>query len=269
MGGLIELGPLQLATATLLIVAAGAVSFVLRLGIERRLAVAALRTAIQLGLLGVILERVFALSNPWLVLLLLVLMTVFAAREAVGRSSRRYRGILTDAWLTMAASCFLVGGIVTQVVVGVKPWYNPQYVIPLLGMILGNSLTGISLCLDRFMDHLETRAAEVELRVAFGATRSEALSAPLRDAVRTGMIPIINSMAAAGIVSLPGMMTGQILAGSPPLQAVAYQIVVMFMIAAAVASGAMLVVLLAGRRFMGVDATLRLDRLRAVSAPKP
>ena len=111
------------------------------------------------------------------------------------------------------------------------------------------------------MDHLVVRSAEVELRIAFGATRREALEAPLRDAVRTGMIPIINSMAAAGIVSLPGMMTGQILAGSPPLQAVAYQIVVMFMIAAAVALGAMLVVVLAGRHFMGPDATLRLDRM--------
>jgi putative ABC transport system permease protein len=261
MSGLIELGPLQLAIATLLIIAAGVVSLVLRLGVERRLAVAGLRTVIQLGLLGLILERVFALENPLLVVGLLLLMTVFAAREAVTRASRRYRGILTDAWLTMAASCFLVGGIVTQVVVGVKPWYDPQYVIPLLGMILGNSLTGISLCLDRFMDHLETRSAEVELRIAFGATRREALAAPLRDGVRTGMIPIINSMAAAGIVSLPGMMTGQILAGSPPMQAVAYQIVVMFMIAAAVALGAMLVVVLAGRRLMGPDATLRLDRL--------
>ncbi len=183
-------------------------------------------------------------------------MTIFAAREAVGRASRRYRGILADAWLTMAATCFMVGGVVTQVIVGVEPWYEPQYVIPLLGMILGNSLTGISLCLDRFMDHLEVRSAEVELRIAFGATRREALAAPLKDAVRTGMIPIINSMAAAGIVSLPGMMTGQILAGSPPLQAVAYQIVVMFMIAAAVALGAMMVVVLAGRHFMGTDATL-------------
>ena len=106
-------------------------------------------------------------------------------------------------------------------------------------------------------------SAEIELRIAFGATRSEALSEPLRDAVRTGMIPIVNAMAAAGIVSLPGMMTGQILAGTPPLQAVAYQIVVMFMISAAVAFGAMLVVLLAGRHFMGPDATLRLDRLRS------
>ncbi len=261
MSGLIQLGPLQLGLATLLIVAAGVVSMALRLGVERRLAVAAIRTVIQLGLLGLILERVFAVQNPLLVVVLLLLMTVFAAREAVGRASRRYRGILADAWLTMAATCFVIGGIVTQVVVGVEPWYNPQYVIPLLGMILGNSLTGISLCLDRFMDHLDVRSAEVELKIAFGATRREALAAPLKDAVRTGMIPIINSMAAAGIVSLPGMMTGQILAGSPPLQAVAYQIVVMFMIAAAVALGAMLVVVLAGRHFMGTDATLRLDRM--------
>jgi putative ABC transport system permease protein len=216
---------------------------------------------VQLGLLGLILERVFAVRNPVLVVALLLLMTVFAAREAVGRSSRRYRGILVDAWLTMAATCLSVGGVVTHFIVGVEPWWEPRYVIPLLGMILGNSLTGISLCLERFLDHLETRSAEVELRIAFGATRREALSEPLKEAVRTGMIPIINAMAAAGIVSLPGMMTGQILAGSPPMQAVAYQIVVMFMIAAAVALGAMTVVLLAGRHFMGVDATLRLDRM--------
>jgi putative ABC transport system permease protein len=262
MSDVIQLGPWQLAVATLLVLAAGVISVILRLGVERRLGVAALRTVVQLGLLGLILERVFAVRNPVVVIGLLLLMTVFAAREAVGRTARSYRGVLADAWLTMAVTCFSVGAVVTQVVVGVEPWYEPQYVIPLLGMILGNSLTGISLCLDRFLDHLQTRASEIELRIAFGATRSEALAAPLRDAVRTGMIPIINAMAAAGIVSLPGMMTGQILAGAPPLQAVAYQIVVMFMIAAAVTLGAMLVVLLAGRHFMGADATLRLDRLR-------
>ena len=257
----IELGPWQLAIAALLVVAAGAISLTLRLGIERRLGIAALRTVVQLGLLGLVLERVFALRNPPFIVALLVLMTIFAAREAVVRSSRHYKGIMLDAWLTMTVSCFAVGGVVTNLVVGVDPWYEPQYVIPLLGMILGNALTGISLGLDRFLDHLDVRSSEVELRTAFGATRREALRAPLRDAIRTGMIPIIIAMAAAGIVSLPGMMTGQILAGSPPMQAVAYQIVVMFMLAAAVAFGAMLVVVLAGRHFMGADATLRLDRL--------
>jgi len=263
VNSLIHLGPVELGIATLLVVAAGVVSLVLRLGVERRLAVAAIRTVVQLGLLGLILERVFALRNPIVVVGILVLMTIFAAREAAGRTTKGYRDIMLDAWLAMAVSCFAVGGVVTQVVVGVEPWYEPQYVIPLIGMILGNSLTGIALGLDRFLDHLSTRHAEIELRLAFGANRREALAAPLRDAVRTGMVPIINAMAAAGIVSLPGMMTGQILAGAPPLQAVSYQIVVMFMIAAAVASGAMLVVLLAGRHFMGPDAVLRLDRLRS------
>ena len=262
MNSLIQLGPVELGVATLLVIAAGVISVVLRLGIEKRLAVAAIRAVVQLGLLGLILERVFSLRNPVVVVGILVLMTVFAAREAAGRTGRGYRGIMVDAWLAMAVSCFAVGGVVTQLVVGVEPWYEPQYVIPLLGMILGNSLTGIALGLDRFLDHLSTRHAEIELRLAFGATRREALAAPLRDAVRTGMVPIINAMAAAGIVSLPGMMTGQILAGAPPLQAVSYQIVVMFMIAAAVACGAMLVVVLAGRHFMGPDAVLRLDRLR-------
>jgi putative ABC transport system permease protein len=251
----------ELATATLLVLAAGAISLLLRLGIGKRLLVAALRTVVQLGLLGVVLERVFALRNPLLIVGILLIMSIFAAREASARTSKRYRGIIVDAWLAMAVSCFAVGAVVTQAVVGVDPWYEPQYVIPLVGMILGNSLTGIALGLDRFLDHLATRHAEIELRIAFGASRREALASPLRDAVRTGLVPIVNSMAAAGIVSLPGMMTGQILAGSPPLQAVAYQIVVMFMIAAAVAVGAMLVVVLAGRHFMGADAVLRLDRL--------
>jgi len=260
--GVIPLGPIQLALASSLVLAAGVVSVVLKLGVERRLGIAALRTVIQLGLLGLVLERVFALGRPSLVVLLVVLMTLFAAREAVARSARRYRGIRIDAWLVMAGTCLVVGGVVTQAVVGVKPWYDPQYVIPLFGMILGNSLTGISLSLDRFMEHLSARRAEVELYLAYGATRREALIVPLRSAVRTGMIPIINAMAAAGIVSLPGMMTGQILAGSPPLQAVAYQIVVMFMIAAASAVGAMGAAVAAGHRLVAPDGSLRLDRLQ-------
>ena len=263
MSGLISLGPWQLAVAAVLVVAAALVSLILRLGVERRLGVAALRTVLQLGLIGLILDEIFALDRATLVVALVLTMTLFAGREAVARASHRYSGIYLDGWLAMAGSCVIVGGVVTQVVVGVTPWYDPQYVIPLLGMILGNSLNGISLCLDRFLEHLSARSAELELRLAFGASRREVVSEPLRAAVRTGMIPIINAMAAAGIVSLPGMMTGQILAGSPPLQAVAYQIVVMFMIAAANACGAMVVAMVASRRLVAPDGTLRLHLLSA------
>jgi putative ABC transport system permease protein len=257
MSSLIQLSVADLAVATLLVIAAGLISIILRLGIEKRLALAALRTVLQLGLIGFVLKRIFAVDSAVLVVVMLVAMTLLAAREAVARSSRRYPGIHVDAVIAMVVSCLVVGGTVTQAVVGVTPWYAPQYVIPLIGMILGNSLTGIALSLDRFLEHLATRQAEIELRLAFGASRREALAEPLRNAVRTGLIPIINAMAAAGIVSLPGMMTGQILAGSPPMQAVAYQIVVMFMIAAAASLGSMIVAIAAGRRLMTPNGILK------------
>ncbi len=262
MSGLVHLSPLDIAVATLLLVAAAAVSVLLHLGVERRLALAGARTVLQLGLIGLVLRKIFAIEAPLLVLALLGIMTLLAAREVVGRASRVYSGIYLDAVIAMTAAGLIVGGVVTQVVVGVTPWYAPQYLIPLIGMILGNSLSGISLCLDRFLEHLASRSAEIELHLAFGASRREALQEPLRAAVRTGLIPIINSMTAAGIVSLPGMMTGQILAGSPPLQAAAYQIVVMFMIAAANAFGSMIIAVAAARRLAAPDGRLLLSRVR-------
>jgi putative ABC transport system permease protein len=266
VNGLISLDLIDLALATVLLIGAAVVSLVLRLGIGRRLVVAGLRTVLQLGLIGLVLRKVFDLEWAWLVVILVLAMTGFAAREAVARSKRTYPGIRLDAWIAMAGSCLIVGGLVTQVVVGVRPWYDPQYVIPLIGMILGNSLNGISLCLDRFLEHLAVRRSEIELRLAFGATRKEAVADALQTAVRTGLIPVVNSMAAAGIVSLPGMMTGQILAGSPPLQAVGYQIVVMFMIAAAAALGSMTVAIAAGHRLVRPDGSLRVDLLSEVSS---
>ncbi len=258
---LIALTPSDLVVASLFVLVAAGLSVALRLGLERRILVAAVRTVVQLGLLGLVLERVFAVRRPIVVVAMIAWMIVFAGREAVARSTRRYGGIWLDAWLTMTVSCLLVGGVVTRVVVGVTPWWEPQYVIPLLGMILGNSLNGISLALERLLEHLDTRRAEVELLLAFGATRAEALREPLRTALRTGLIPITNAMTAAGIVALPGMMTGQILAGTPPMQAVAYQVVVMFMLAAANAIGAVVISLGATRRLVTREGTLRLERL--------
>jgi energy-coupling factor transporter ATP-binding protein EcfA2 len=130
----------------------------------------------------------------------------------------------------------------------VKPWYAPQYAIPLLGKILGNTLNGISLGLDRLGSELAARRAEVEALLALGATRWEAARQPIQQAVRTGLIPIINSIMVVGIVSLPGMVTGQILAGASPLEAVKYQIVIVFLFASGTALGTVSVVLLSYRR---------------------
>jgi putative ABC transport system permease protein len=149
-------------------------------------------------------------------------------------------------------------------IVRVEPWYDPQYLIPLLGMVLGNTLNGISLGLDRFMEGLNSQRDQVETLLAMGATRWEAAHRQVREALRVGMIPTINSMSVMGLVSLPGMMTGQILAGANPIDAVRYQIVIMFMIAAGTALGIFGVVLLAYKRLLSPEHQLRLDLLQPV-----
>jgi putative ABC transport system permease protein len=124
-----------------------------------------------------------------------------------------------------------------------NPWYDPRYAIPLLGMILGNCMTGISLGLDTLTTSLVSRRAAVEAQLMLGATRREAVAPVTRQALRSALIPTINSMSATGVVSLPGTMTGQILSGVPPAEAVKYQILVMFLIAGSTGLGAVTAVL--------------------------
>src|SRR5260370_14082226 len=141
-----------------------------------------------------------------------------------------------------------MAALAIAVLVRVRPWYSPQSAIPLLGMILGNTLNGISLGLDRLGGELGGKRDQVEALLALGATRWEAARRPIQQAVRTGLIPTINAMMVVGIVSLPGMMTGQLLAGASPVEAVKYQILIMFLIASAAALGTVSVVLLSYRR---------------------
>jgi putative ABC transport system permease protein len=191
------------------------------------------------------------------VLGLMLLMTLIAGFAAVGRGSRRYRGIWLDSLISMWASSWIVTAValfgVVQVQQQDQSWYHPQYAIPLLGMILGNTLNGISLGLDRLGEELTAKRDQVETLLALGATRWEAARAAIQNAVRTGMIPTINTMMVVGLVSLPGMMTGQLLAGVDAVQAVMYQIVIMFLIAAGTSLGTVGVVLLGYRRLFTAD----------------
>ena len=238
----------DLMTAAGLVLIAGAVSLGFRLDLERRLAVAALRTVVQLLLIGYVLKWIFRLDAAWAVFAILFIMVAVAGRTAVQRPSRSFKGASTRAFLTLILCGITTTFVVTTAIVHIEPWYRPQYVIPFLGMILGNSLTGISLCLDHILEQLHDKRQYIEMELAHGATRWEAARGVLRDSVRRGMIPIINSMMVVGIVSLPGMMTGQILANVDPLEAVKYQIVVMFMIASATSLGCILMALLVYRR---------------------
>lgn len=257
---ILPLSDLDLALASVLILALAALAWQQQLGLHRQLLVAALRTAIQLSLVGLVLKALFATDNLLLLAAVAAAMLLLAGREVNARLQQRLAGGYWIGTGAMFVSAFVVAVFALQVLVQPTPWWEPQYSIPLLGMLLGNSMTGIALGLERLLKTVHDEADVVEQRLMLGQTPSQALRGPMRDAARAGMIPIINAMAAAGIISLPGMMTGQILAGSPPMTAVKYQILIMFMISASTGFGTLIALRLASRRLFDNRDRLRLDR---------
>jgi putative ABC transport system permease protein len=161
--------------------------------------------------------------------------------------------------MLLAATVVTVFALTTQV--RPEPWYHPRYALPLLGMILGNTMTGISLGMHTLTTGLVRERAAVEARLTLGATRQEALLPVTRAALRSALMPIVNGMTAAGVVSLPGMMTGQILAGAAPVEAVKYQLLIMFLIAGGTGLGAVAAVMTTAWRLTDQRHRLRLDRL--------
>ena len=252
-GGVVEIGVGQLLLSTGFVVVVGVLSLRLALGVERDIGIAAVRTFLQLIALGLVLRWVFGTDSPLVVLGILAFMMAAAAYTIVQRAPDAPPGILGSAMLTMLLTGFTVTFAVTGLIVRVEPWYEARYVIPIAGMVLGNSMNGIALALERTFADLDARSAELLALTSLGATPWEAAGDSVRVAVRAGLIPTINSMAAAGVVFIPGMMTGQILAGADPLAASYYQIVVMLMVSAATALGSVLAVVLSFRRRFDAD----------------
>lgn len=261
-GSIIVLGWDRIAIAGGLVAVNAIVSMAYRLSMERTLALATTRTVVQLTAVGYLLEWIFRLNAWYAVLPVLLVMTTLAAHAAVGRTSRGYPGMFGVALGGIFGAATTVLMFAMVLVIGVEPWWSPRYIIPILGMILGNSLTGVSLGLDRFVGGLADQRAEVELMLSHGATRSEAVRRLRAEAVRVGMIPIVNSMMIVGTVSLPGMMTGQILSGTAPAVAVSYQIVIMFLLASATALGTVAVVTLSERRLFDARDRPRFERIQ-------
>lgn len=261
---IIALTPLDLGLAALLVMALAGVSLWLRLGVTQRLLVAASRTTLQLLLIGLILKVLFENATLWWVTLIALVMLLIAGREVMARQQRPFRGSWGYALgtLSMFVSAFATTLFALLAIISFEPWYQPQYSIPLLGMMLGNTMTGVALSLDRLTNNAWQQRAVVETRLALGQRWQDALRETVRESVRVGLIPIINAMAAAGIVSLPGMMTGQILSGTPPLEAVKYQILIMFMISAGTGFAILIASWLGARRLFDERQRLRLDRLR-------
>jgi UDP-glucose/iron transport system permease protein len=261
---MVELSTTDLAIAAVLVLLLALLSSRLRSNISQQLIIAATRTAVQLTLIGLVLKLLFAHANLGWVMLMALIMLLVAGREVMARQERRFTGWWGYAvgTISMFLSSFAVAVFALVVILGEDPWYTPQYAIPLLGMLLGNTMNGIAIAMDRLTQTAWEQRAVIEARLMLGERWETAISDYRRQAIRSGMIPIINAMAAAGIVSLPGMMTGQILAGAAPVEAVKYQILIMFLITTGTGLGTLAAVSIGSKHLFDERQRLCLERLR-------
>ncbi len=260
----ILLQPRDIAVAALLIVLDGALSVALRFGIHRQLFIAAARMVVQLVLIGFVLRAVFALASPWATAGVILLMMAVAAREVAARPERQLQRFGNHVVGAIAVSFATGLACILALTTALRPspWYDPRYAIPLAGIVLGSVLNSASLALDSLLGGVVRERGAIEARLALGATIGQATAPLVRSSIRRGLLPIINQMSAAGLVTLPGIMTGQVLAGLDPLEAAKYQILLMFLLSGGSGLAAVAVVFLAIRRLTDDRQRLRLDRLR-------
>lgn len=238
-----------------------ALSLALRLGQVRRVSIATVRSVVQLLAVGLVIGWVFERDTWYWIVGLLVLMALIAGFTAAGRMGGR---LLRLSWLMsliLGAVTAIALVYYTQAVIGVREW-NPRYLIPLGGMMLGNAMTAATLAAERITSDLARDHADVEIYLALGASPWQAVQPALRRAVGAALTPTINSMLVVGVVQLPGMMTGQILGGTAPFQAALYQLLILTAILFCASLTATLSAALLQRRFFTPAWQLNRDALR-------
>jgi putative ABC transport system permease protein len=260
----ILLTPRDLLISAILVVLDAALSMRLGLRLHRQLGIASVRMVVQLLLIGLVLRAVFAQANPALTLAVVVVMVLIAAREVAARPDTRLirNGNLVVGGIAVGAATALTATLALTTAIRPDPWFDPRYAVPLAGIVLGNVLNAASLTLDGMLGGVGRERAAIEARLALGETFAACTRPLLRTSIRRGLLPTINTMSAAGIVTLPGIMTGQILAGMDPMEAVKYQILLMFLLAGGSGMASVAVALLARRRLTDPRQRLRLDRLK-------
>ncbi len=230
MNNLISLDTVDLFLCLGLIGIAISLSLWRKLGLEKQLAYSAVRSLMQLIAIGYILDLVFAIDNGLVVLAILGVMISIASVVTRNRIDQNLKGLLPTVILSLVASSAFTLGYVILLIVQPDRWYEPQYLIPLAGMLFGNAMNGASLAGDRLLNSINQNRLEIETHLSLGATSKQAINNYQKEAIRTGLIPTLNNMVVMGLVSLPGMFTGQVLGGSNPRDAASYQILILFAI---------------------------------------
>jgi putative ABC transport system permease protein len=220
---------------------------------EKQIVIASLRMTIQLIIAGYILTFIFDNPSPWLSLLIIFIMELFAIfniyKQVRYKLSKQLKCTVAVSMVIGTISCLFYFNII---VIHFTPWYEPRYFIPIAGMIVGNSMTGITLGLNTLLGGLKEQREVVEGALMLGATPKAASKKYVDDAFDSAILPTLNNMIGMGIIFLPGMMTGQILSGVSPLVAIEYQIAILLGIVGSVALTVILFIYL-GYKFLFTD----------------
>jgi len=220
--------------ALALVGVAAFISWRQKVGLGKDMLTAVIRAFVQLIAIGYILEFIFAARGPYWILLVVTVMVAVAGYTA----GQRGRGVPRSTLVaTASVSCGAFATIGTLLLLGVFP-FEPRYIIPIAGMIVGNAMVVSGLVMGRLRDEIHSQKLRIETALALGAAHHQAVGGQRKRALTAGMSPIVDNTKTVGLISLPGAMTGMILAGAPALEAVQVQIIVMYMlIGAAAVSG--------------------------------
>ncbi|PIA19238.1 UPF0014-domain-containing protein [Coemansia reversa NRRL 1564] len=252
----------NVAQAAMLLFINVVISKTLNLGLEQQIAVAGVRCFIQLTLLGLVLERIFAINRPILVFGLAGLLGGLAALEvSKWKAKRAVKGMF---WITLGSifgSSVAIGLVGSVFALNFTPVYTASKFIPVLGMLYGNTMVGVTLGIDTVLQYADEHRDVVETMLSFGASQWEAARPIVVEAARTAMIPSITAVSITGLIAIPGMMSGQIIGGADVMTATRYQQGIMFMIAASVALGVITSVIAVSFVVIDSQPRLRTDRI--------
>ncbi len=210
------------------------VSHVMKLNLRSRVFLSVFRNFVQLTAISFILRPIFTLQKPILVISYMMVLTVLAAFESSRRTKYVIKLQFTTTLVSLLSNVILTTLYAFRIVIKPTPFYNPQCVIPVCGMLLGNCINGVSLSLNSLTSSIIEKQREIELYLSFGATGNEAVNRLLRESIQAGLTPVLNNMSVMGLISIPGMMTGQILGGSSAVQAARWQMIIMYLVASSI-----------------------------------
>lgn len=228
-----------------LVIVAILISRYWRIPVAKDMALGSVRAFAQLVAVGYALKFIFDLESPWLILLALLIMITVGAHAAAGRV-KKLKGAFVITVTSMAIGSLVTIGIMLAARI---ISFEARYIIPLGGMIIGNSMNASALTVDRISSDLRNNRLAIETALALGKSWRVASASYIRASATAGMMSMLNFMKTVGIVALPGAMTGMILAGAEPIDAVLLQIIVAYMLLAAVTMTSVMAVELTIRRF--------------------